>query len=104
MKTLTIAEAVGYKLTSEDGSYKILSQCDPYSERFRWNGYDAEWKDVCMGTISWSDIKEKYGVVIAPTAAEQDVIARVRFTRQVEEKASALRVALEGWLTNEKAR
>lgn len=111
MITLNMGNARGYTLNKPDGSYRRITQVDPYERMLIWdglsyiyNGVGDKRSDPCVGFMSWDDMKRDYGVEIVPTPEEAVMIERGRLGVQVQIKAKEFVEAVNNWLSNEKSR
>ncbi len=103
MEQVTIAQAVGRKITKPDGGWLLLEHYDPFDKMFRGNGYDAKYHDPIAGFMSVEDLK-KYGFELVPSAEEQEMIDRLRTTSKVAKLSTELAAAIQEWLEKPQTR
>lgn len=96
MQRITLREAQDFKL--KGGMWPYLRSPNPYEQTVVIDR-GTEW-----GITTWEHVKASYEVEIVLTPEEVEMVERGRTAKKVIDAAELLKIAIDKWLLQEKAR
>lgn len=96
MKKLNLSEIIGNKFENEVCS-AVVTRFDPVAEVFFLDGWDKKHKDHI---VFYSGNLLEFGVEVAYTDQEKEMIQKAKLTHVVREKSEELEEAMTAWLNS----